>query len=58
MPLTAEGSIMQLIDYAILAVIAVLLVFAIRYSYRHRKECCGDCSRCSSCHSCTRKNKK
>ncbi|TQI68889.1 FeoB-associated Cys-rich membrane protein [Clostridium sp. KNHs216] len=49
---------MQLIDYAILAVIAVLLVFAIRYSYRHRKECCGDCSRCSSCHSCTRKNKK
>lgn len=49
---------MQIIDYIILAVIAVLLVFAVRYSFKHRNSCCGDCSHCAGCQSCTRQDKK
>lgn len=49
---------MQIADYVILAIIAVLLVLAIRYSVKHRHRCCGDCSKCSSCRACERNGKK
>jgi len=49
---------MNIVDYIILAVIAVLLVLAIRYSLKHKHSCCGNCSNCSACQSCTRKEKK
>jgi len=49
---------MRIVDYVILAVIVVLLVLAIRYSLKHRHECCGNCSGCAACKSCNRKNKK
>ncbi len=47
---------MNIADFIILAVIAVLLFLAIRYSIRHKHRCCGDCSKCSSCGACSRKD--
>lgn len=49
---------MQIADYLIIAVIVILLVLAVRYSFRHRNQCCGDCSHCAGCQSCSRKDKK
>lgn len=46
---------MQIIDFILLAILAVLLVLAVRYSVKHRNQCCGDCSRCAQCHACSQK---
>ena len=49
---------MNIVDYIIVFIIIVLLVFAIRYSFKHKNQCCGNCSNCSACNSCKRKDKK
>ncbi|MFR8229996.1 MULTISPECIES: FeoB-associated Cys-rich membrane protein [unclassified Anaeromassilibacillus] len=40
------------IDFAILAIIFVLVVLAVRYAWNHRNSCGGNCSGCSHSQSC------
>ncbi len=50
---------MKPIDIMIIAVIAVLLFLAIRYSVRHRDEACdGNCSSCPYVGKCGKARKK
>lgn len=50
---------MKPLDLIILAVIVVLLFFAIRYSFRHREEDCdGNCSSCPYAAKCRQPKKK
>gem|GEM_PF-3672174 len=50
---------MNLIDWILLACLAVLLFFAARHAYLHRNdECSGDCSACPYHTQCTRRKKK
>lgn len=46
-------------SYAVLAVIAVLVILAIRYAVKHRNEACGsDCSSCPYNKNCNKRIKK
>ncbi|MCI1956539.1 MAG: FeoB-associated Cys-rich membrane protein [Oscillospiraceae bacterium] len=53
---------MDLLDYLLLAGIAVLLFFAARYAFRHRHSGCGgSCAGCpyhGKCGNCVRRKKK
>ncbi|XOQ49582.1 MAG: Virus attachment protein p12 family protein [Eubacteriales bacterium] len=49
---------MQIADYILITIIALLFLLAVRYSIKHRHSCCGDCSKCSCCQACKRKEKK
>ena len=50
---------MKLLDILIVAVIAVLLFFAIRYSIRHKgDDCDGHCSSCPYAGKCVKEKKK
>lgn len=51
---------MKLSDYLILAGLAALLFFAVRYAYRHRKDnsCGGNCSSCPYSGNCRKTKKK
>lgn len=51
---------MNLLDYVILAAVAVLFVLCARYAVRHRNHACGsgmDCSRCPYHANCTKRGK-
>ncbi|HHV32856.1 FeoB-associated Cys-rich membrane protein [Caproiciproducens sp. LBM24188] len=48
---------MGLSDYLILAGVLVLAILAVRYAFRRRKRCCGDCSACTQHSSCTTEEK-
>ncbi|OUO74325.1 FeoB-associated Cys-rich membrane protein [Anaeromassilibacillus sp. An250] len=48
---------MHAIDFVILAVIFVLVVFAARYAWKHRNTCCGNCSGCSHYNACENAHK-
>jgi len=46
-------------DFAILLVVAVLFLIAVRYAWRHRNHSCGgDCGACPYHQQCGKKEKK
>lgn len=52
---------MNAMDYAVIAVVAVLFVLCARYAFRHRNHSCGggmDCSHCPYHGSCSEKKRK
>lgn len=49
---------MKPLDYVLIAAALILLFFAVRYSFRHRKESCdGGCSSCPYAAGCSKKKK-
>jgi hypothetical protein len=49
---------MNIADYVILFIVAVLLILAIRYAAKHRNQCGGSCSNCPYGKECGRKERK
>lgn len=40
---------MKPLDYVLIAAALILLFFAVRYSFRHRKESCSSCPYAAGC---------
>lgn len=49
---------MSALDWLILAAVAVLFVLAVRFCWRRRGKCCGDCTACGHCGHCSQQNRQ